>query len=126
MHEQDIRGPVGAPLRADPADIESSLDEVQTGLGYIVGRRASMPEGARVRIDLSGPVERSYLVLVEGRARLVDSFDGPPTVGIELPGMLFLRLAGGRSDANPGPDEIRYSGDRALAEKLASKLAFTI
>jgi uncharacterized protein (TIGR03083 family) len=126
MHEQDIRGPVGAPLRSDPAAIESSLEEVETSLGYIVGRRASMPEGARVRIDLTGPVERSYLVLVEGRARGVDAFDGPPTVGIELPAMLFLRLTGGRSDANPGPDEIRTSGDRALAEQLASNLAFTI
>lgn len=126
MHEQDIRGPVGAPLRPDTAAIESSLEEVETSLGYIVGRRAAMPEGARVRIDLTGPVERSYLVLVEGRARRVDSFEAPPTVGIELPAMLFLRLTGGRSDANPGSDEIRTSGDRTLAEQLSANLAFTI
>ena len=44
-----------------------------------------MPEGSRVRIDLTGPVSRTYLVLVEGRAAVVDSFDRPPTVGIELP-----------------------------------------
>ncbi len=127
MHEHDIRGAVGAPPRSDVADVESSLDEVATGLGYIVGRRASMPEGARVRIDLSGPVDRTYLVLVEGRARIVDSFDRPPTVGIGLPAMLFLRLTGGRADARAGPGEdIRYSGDRELGELLVANLAFTI
>ncbi len=100
-------------LRSDQADVASALDEVATGLGYIVGRRASMPEGSRVRIDLSGPAGRTYLVLVEGRAAVVDSFDGPPTVGIELPSPLFLRLTGGRHDDGPTPvDEVRFSGDR--------------
>ena len=91
----------GCHRRPEVHDLDSALDEVATGLGYIVGRRASMPEGSRVRIDLTGPVDRAYLVLVEGRAAVVDSFDGPPTVGIELPVMQFLRLTGGRADLGP-------------------------
>jgi uncharacterized protein (TIGR03083 family) len=127
MHEEDVRGAVGAPPRPEPADIESSLEEVATGLGYIVGRRASMPEGARVRIDLTGPVERTYLVLVEGRARMVDLFERPPTVVISLPVMLFLRLTGGRADALVrAAEEVVYSGDRGLGEQLVANLAFTI
>jgi uncharacterized protein (TIGR03083 family) len=127
LHEQDIRSAVGMALRSDDADVASSLDEVATGLGYIVGRRASLPEGSRVRIDLSGPAGRTYLVLVEGRAAVVDSFDGPPTVGIELPSPLFLRLTGGRRDPGPPPtDQITFSGDRELGEQLAANLAFTI
>ncbi len=126
MHEEDVRGPVGAPPRPDPADIESSLEEVATGLGYIVGRRASMPEGARVRIDLSGPAARTYLVAVEGRARIVESLEMPPTVGIALPATLFLRLTGGRADARARAEEIVYSGDRRLGEQLVANLAFTI
>jgi uncharacterized protein (TIGR03083 family) len=127
LHEQDIRSALGMALRSDPPDVTSALEEVSTGLGYIVGRRASMPEGSRVRIDLSGPVERTYLVLVEGRAALVDAFDAPATVGIELSAPLFLRLTGGRHDPGVTPaDEIRFSGDRALGEQLVANLAFTI
>ncbi len=127
MHEHDIRSAVAAPPRNADADLRSALAEVSTGLGYIVGRRAGLPEGTSVRIDLSGPLSVTYLVEVEGRATVVDSLRGPPTVRIELPVPLFLRLTGGRDD---GPDRngegVVYSGDRELSERLVANLAFTI
>jgi uncharacterized protein (TIGR03083 family) len=127
MHEHDIRYALGAPSRPEVSDLDSALDEVSTGLGYIVGRQASLPDGSRVRIDLTGPVERTYLVRVEGRATVVDSFDQAPTVGIELPVIVFLRLTGGRHDTRSGPrEEIHFSGDRQLGEQLVANLAFTI
>ena len=127
MHEHDIRFAVGAAARQTAGDVGSALDEVSTGLGYIVGRRAALPDGSTVRIDLSGPVARTYLVKVEGRAALVDTLDRPATVGIGLPAMLFLRLTGGRDDgSNPAGEEITFSGDRALGEQLVANLAFTI
>ena len=126
LHEHDIRAALGIAPRPDVEDISSALDEVATGLGYIVGRRARMPDGSRVRIDLTGPVPATYLVAVEGRANVVASFDGPPSVGLEMPAMLFLRLTGGRHDDGPLPDEeIRYTGDRVLGEQLVANLAFT-
>ena len=80
-----------------------------------------------MRIDLTGPVHRVYLVLVQDRARQVESFDGPPTVGIELPVTRFLRLTGGRDDLGPPTgEEISVTGDRRLAEQLLANLAFTI
>jgi uncharacterized protein (TIGR03083 family) len=127
MHEHDIRDALGMPPRLDGRDIASALEEVSTGLGYIVGRRASMPEGARVRIDLTGTVSRTFLVQVEGRAVEVESFDQPPTVGVELPVTLFLRLTGGREDLHrSGEVEIGFTGDRSLGEQLVANLAFTI
>jgi hypothetical protein len=127
MHEHDIRFACGAPTRDAAGDLGSALDEVATGIGYIVGRRAALPDGTTVRIDLSGPAARTYLVEVEGRASLVDALDGPATVGIELPGMLFLRLTGGRDDGRRGPGGVvTYSGDRPLGEHLVANLAFTI
>ncbi len=95
MHEQDIRATIGAPSPLEPEALRSCLDEVETGLGYIVGRRAGAPDGSRVRIDLSGPVPTSYSVVVDGRAAVVPSFEGEPTVGLEMPADLFLRLTGG-------------------------------
>jgi uncharacterized protein (TIGR03083 family) len=127
MHEHDIRFALGLPARNDPADLGSCLEEVATGLGYIVGRKAGMPEGSRIRIDLTGPLARTFLVEVKGRAGVVDSFDGPPTVGLEMPVAVFLRLTGGRDDRRPdSEDQVRCSGDRALGRHLVEHLAFTI
>jgi uncharacterized protein (TIGR03083 family) len=127
MHEHDMRFALSVPPRLEVDDLRSALDEVSTGLGYIVGRRASLPDGSRVRIHLTGPLERTYLVNVEGRAAVVDSFDQPPTVGIELPAITFLRRTGGRDDTRTGPvAEIHLTGDRQLGERLVANLAFTI
>jgi len=127
LHEQDIRLALGQSPRATAADLASSLDEVATGLGYIVGRRAGMPDGSRVAITLTGPVPRSYFVQVDGRASVVDALDGGATVGIELPAMRFLRLTGGRADVGVAPaDGVTFTGDRALGEQLVANLAFTI
>jgi uncharacterized protein (TIGR03083 family) len=127
LHEQDIRLALGLATRDDAPDLSSSLDEVATGLGYIVGRKAGLPDGSRVAIALTGPVARSYFVQVDGRAAVVDALDGEPTVGIELPAMRFLRLTGGRADAGIEPaDGVTFTGDRALGEQLVSNLAFTI
>jgi uncharacterized protein (TIGR03083 family) len=127
MHEHDIRSAVGAPPRRAAADVRSALDEVSTALGYIVGRRAGFPDGSSVRIDLCGPVSATYLVQVEGRAAVVDTLGPPPTVGVELSALLFLRLTGGRQDdPGRGGDGITYSGDRVLGEQLVANMAFTI
>ena len=127
LHEHDIRYALGIAPREDVADLASALDEVSTGLGYIVGRRARLPAGSRVRIDLTGPLPRTFLVEVDDRAELVPELHGPPTVGLELPATTFLRLTGGRPD--PGTDhagEVVYSGDPVLGRQLVEHLAFTI
>jgi len=127
MHEHDMRFAVGLPARTDAADQASCLDEAATGLGYIVGRRAGLPDGSRVAIELSGVAARTFRIVVAGRATVVDEFDAPATVGLELPVPLFLRLTGGRDDGSTGPGgEILLSGDRDLAGRLAEHLAFTI
>jgi len=127
LHELDIRMALDLPARETASDLASAFDEVATGLGYIVGRRAALPDGSRVRIDLTGPVPRTYLVQVDGRAAVVQELDGEPTVGIELPGVRYLRLTGGRHD--PGVDAdagVRFTGDRELGLQLVSNMSFTI
>jgi hypothetical protein len=67
------------------------------------------------------------LVEVDGRAAIVEAFDQPPTVSIELPVMLFLRLTGGRHDGSGGPGgEVIIAGDRPSGQTLVDNLAFTI
>ena len=127
MHEHDMRGALGRPDRDDPAHVRSALDEVSTGLGFIVGKRAQFPTGASVRINLSGSAPRTFLVQVAERAALVDALDGEPTVQVELPAMLFLRLTGGREAATPHlGDDVVVQGDPELSQRLIDNLAFTI
>ena len=126
MHEHDIRGAVGVAPRSDRAALQACLDEVSTGLGYIVGRRARMPSGTRVRVDVTGECAATYLVEVSERAAVVDAFDRPPTVAVEIPVHLFLRLTGGRADGALGRNQIVVNGDVRLGDQLVDNLAFTI
>ena len=127
VHEHDIRGAIGVPPREDVRDLRFATDEAAAGLGYVVGRKAAMPDGARVQIQLTGPLHRTFSVAVDGRATVVDAFDRPPTVGVSMPASLFLRLIAGRDDRFVDLDDrIRYTGDRSLGEQLVANLAFTI
>jgi uncharacterized protein (TIGR03083 family) len=132
MHEHDIRGALDLPDRAAPGHVASALTEPVSGLGYVVGKRAGIPAGERVRIEVTGAVEDTWLIEVGDRAALVDELSGEPTVGLTLSAMLYLRLAGGRQDPAPhvdpasGAEQIELSGDVGLARQLATNLAFTI
>lgn len=127
QHEHDTRLALGQDTRPDRAAIRSALDETEPALGYIVGRRAGLPQGSTVRIDLTGPVDATYCVEVAERARVVDAIDGEPTVGLALDPLLFLRLTGGRI-AGEGliGSAVHLTGDHDLGRQLVANLAFTI
>jgi uncharacterized protein (TIGR03083 family) len=127
LHEHDMRDALGVNDRDTPSHLTSALDEVATGLGFIVGKRAGLPQGSSARIELSGSLDRVFLVSVGERAALVDDLGGDPTVTLRMPAMLVLYLTGGRQDAAAHIDQdLRVEGDRQLALRLASNLAFTI
>src|SRR6185312_10853340 len=75
MHEQDIRYAVGVWANDDvllgPA-AEHALAEITTSLGYIIGKLGGAPDGSRVAIELTGPLQRTLRVAVDGRASVVD------------------------------------------------------
>jgi uncharacterized protein (TIGR03083 family) len=127
LHEHDMRDALGREDRPDPEQLAFVLDEVAAGLGYVVGKKAAMPKGARVRIEITGDGARDLDYEVGDRAELVNRHETEPTVVLRLPAMLFLRLTGGRTD--PGPHvgaEVQLDGDEELARRLATNLAYTI
>jgi uncharacterized protein (TIGR03083 family) len=127
LHEHDIRQALGLADREAPSHVASALEETAAALGYIVGRKAGIPRGSSVRIELTGPVPSTYFVLVGERAERVERLTGEPTTGIRLDAMLFLRLTGGRLEAGDRlGGEISYDGDPDLAAQLARNLAYTI
>ena len=126
MHEQDIRHGAAMPGHESGPVAELALEEVVRSLGYIVGKRAAFPDGSSVEIILEGPIRRTVRVLVDGRARLVEQLDRPPTVTLTLGSTLFLRLAGGREDPEASLEQVTLGGDAELARRLATNLAYTI
>jgi uncharacterized protein (TIGR03083 family) len=126
MHEQDIRDAVGRNGNEDGPCAEISVDEITAALGYIVGKRAAAPAGSSVTFQLTGPVDRTLHVVVDGRARVADSLPGPATSTLILTSTLFARLCGGRTPVADRLAEIRFEGDQELGKRVAHALPFTI
>ena len=128
MHLHDIRDAIARPA-ADPAGPASrlALDEMAASMGFVVGKLGGAPDGSRVAIALTGPLRRSICVDVTGRGRVVEDFGGDePTATIMLDGLLFTRLAGGRTTPAQHRDAIRYGGDEAVGRRIVDHLNYVI
>ncbi|MDI2029351.1 maleylpyruvate isomerase family mycothiol-dependent enzyme [Saccharopolyspora sp. TS4A08] len=123
MHEQDLRDAVGLPGGETGTPVELSIDEITTALGFVVGKRGAAPDGSSVTFDLGS---RVLHVAVDGRAKVVDSLPGAPTVRITMPLGVFTRLCGGRVDPENVLESVSFDGDEVLGERIARHLAFTI
>jgi uncharacterized protein (TIGR03083 family) len=130
MHEHDIRDAIGAHASASdlvgPA-ADLALDEMTTSMGFVVGKLGGAPDGSRVSLELTGPLGRMINVAVEGKAKVVDDFgDDDPTSTIELDGLLFTRLAGGRVTLADHADAIHYGGDEAVGRRIVEHLNYVV
>ena len=99
VHEQDIRGAIGAPGHREGQVVEVVLDEFAFAVGFAVAKLGRAPDGARVLIDLTGPAARSWRVqIADRRGRLVAAFEdvGEPTIIIGTDAHTYTRLVGGR------------------------------
>jgi uncharacterized protein (TIGR03083 family) len=127
VHEQDIRDALKQPGHEAGPVAEQSVDEVVRAIGYIVGKKAGVPAGASVRLELTGPVTRTVNVdVADGRARPVPTLSGEPSTTVTLPSPVFTRLACGRVDPAAVMDQVSFRGDLALGRQVAEHLAFTI
>lgn len=126
MHDQDIRRVVGRPGNDDTAPANAAIDEIGRGLPFVVGKRAGAPAGSSVTINVTGPVERTFHILVGDRAAAVDSLDGEPTVSLTTDTETFIQLAGGRADPGTLQGQVTLTGDAELGDRLVNNMAFVI
>lgn len=127
VHERDITTPLGRATDDGGPAAESTVDEVEGSIGYIVGRKIGLPDGMSIAFHLTGPVSRDILVDVDGRAAAVDQLDDP-SVEVTADSLTFVQLACGRLDPQGAIDagRITWSGDAEWGEKAARNLAFTM
>ena len=124
VHEQDMRRAVGRPGHGDGPAAEQAIDEIERALGYVIGKRADVPDGKSVTIDLIGPVTRRIHVEVDGRASVVASLRTTADVTLRLGSDIFASLACGRVD--PAEVVLEVDGDEQLGQRIAANLGFTI
>jgi uncharacterized protein (TIGR03083 family) len=128
MHEHDIRDALGQPATDLPGPSSRlALDEVAASMGFVVGKLGGAPDGSRVAIELTGPLQRTINVAIVGRGKIVDDFGGDePTATITMDGLLFTRLAGGRTPLAPHADAVSYGGDEEVGRRIVEHLNYVI
>ena len=125
-HEQDIRRAVGRTGGYDNASAAHSVDRLVRTLPIVVGKRAGAPEGATVRIEITGPVSRSLSFAVRnGRAAQVDATGSDPLATVTMDCETFMVLALGRKQGGD-VDGVSIEGDRDLGERIVHNLAMMI
>lgn len=126
FHEQDIREAVSRPGHVDGVAVDVTLDELTTAMGFVVGKRAGVPQGESVTFELTGSGARTIHVEVGERAAVVESLETPASVTIRLPVLQFTRLCGGRTAVEPVRELIDVVGDIELGERVLANLAYTV
>jgi uncharacterized protein (TIGR03083 family) len=127
VHEQDIRRAVGQPGDLDTPAAQHSIDRLLRTIGIVVGKRAGVPEGASVVLELTGPVERTVPVTVtDGRAKVVDSVPGDLLATVRMDSEAFLVLATGRRTAADLAGRWTVEGDEAVGRSIVEQLNMMI
>jgi uncharacterized protein (TIGR03083 family) len=127
VHERDITTPLSWPTDDAGPRAEIALGQVESSIGYIVGKKVGLPDGSSIVFHLTGPIPRDISVAVDGRARKVDSV-AHPTVELTTDSTTFIQMAAGRIDPQQQIDsgKVRWTGDSQLGDLTARNLRFTI
>jgi len=128
VHERDITTPLGWPTADDGPRAEIALGQVESSIGYIVGKKIGLPDGASIVFHLTGPIATDLGVVVEGgRAKAVPRLDRPD-VELITDTVTFIQLASGRIDPQAQIDagKVAWTGNDELGDRAAHNLRFTI
>ena len=121
VHEQDIRRVLRIPGNDAGPAAEHSIGRFSRSLPMVVGKRGKAPDGSLVRIDVTGPVVRSFHVATNGsKASHVDpaSFTGSPACAISLDSNTYVALCCGRQFHQAGDPRVTIAGDTELGLRI--------
>jgi uncharacterized protein (TIGR03083 family) len=122
MHEQDVRRAVGRPGNMNSAPARHTADYLAEGLGYVLGKKVGAPTGTSLVLEMAGSEPLGFEIDENGRGQRVLR-PAEPTVTLRMDRESFIRLAGGRCQAEPG--KVTMAGDQALGEQVLASLATT-
>lgn len=123
MHEQDVRRAVGRPGGMDSPGAQHTADYLTESLGYVLGKRVGAAPGTTAVLEVEGSAPYAVVVNDAGRGERLPVDPASPTVRLRMPRESFIRLAGGRCDAEP--DTVVVDGDQDLGQRILDALATT-
>jgi uncharacterized protein (TIGR03083 family) len=128
VHEQDVRLALGRPGGSGGMASDIGLGQVQSAMGFVVGKKAAAPEGTVVRFSVTGPGHdaRQFTLAVNGGRASPAPEEATPTVTLTMPSLAFLRLGCGRATAAEveQDDGIELSGDATLGRAILGAMNF--
>lgn len=122
VHEQDIRRALGRPGHTSGPAAETALDRLFGAFGYVVGKKAGVPEGTVVRLSVEG--SRTVTVgMTDGRAGPAPD-DAEPDAEIVCDLPTYIALATGRWDRSTALQRgvLKLGGDEDMAGRVADAL----
>jgi len=127
VHHRDMAGPLAVPTVDSGGAAQTSLAEVASAIGYIVGKKIGLPDGMGITFHIVGGVVDDLHVKVDGRAARVEQLPDPD-VEITVDVGTFILLAAGRVDPQDRIDDgrIAWAGDPEWGEKAARNLRYTM
>lgn len=123
MHEQDVRRAVGRPGGMDTAPARHTAEYLAESLGYVLVKKVGAPAGTTVVLDMEGSAPFGFTVSDAGRGERLAEPPADPTMTLRMDRESFIRLAGGRCDAEPG--RVTIEGDQDLGTRVLESLATT-
>lgn len=129
IHLEDIADALGPHDDDEGPGAHVVLNRFEAAMPYVVGKRAQVLDGESFAINLTGPLGRRVVVVVDGgRARAVTGLAGGATGELTTPTSLFWRRCAGRISANElleDPASV-VEGDHELVERVVSAMVIMI
>ena len=115
-HGEDIRRAVGAPPDVDAPAAELTAEQFLRGFSAVV-ERAGAPDGAVVRLEITGERPRTEVVAVAAEPT------APPTVTLVMDLATYTARSAGRIAAADA--DVAIQGDRALGTAVLEAMVLT-
>ncbi len=123
MHEQDVRRAIGRPGGMDTAPAKHTAEYLAESLGYVLVKKVGAPVGTSLVLDMEGSAPFVFVVNDAGRGERLAESPAEPTVTLRMDRDSFIRLSGGRCEAEPGA--VTVEGDQDLGGRVVASLATT-
>jgi hypothetical protein len=107
----------------DTAPARHTAEYLAESLGYVLAKKVGAPAGTTLVLDMDGSAPFAFAVNDAGRGERLPDPPDQPTVTLRMDRESFIRLAGGRCDAEPGA--VTVAGDQDLGARVVAALATT-
>ncbi len=125
MHEQDIRRAVDRRGNLDSPAGDHTVASFMGAFGFVLARRAEAPAGTTLVVRITDQPGVAFAVSDDGRGRRSRELPEVADVELTLSREALIILAGGRRELDEVADLVQIEGDRALGQRILSRLAVT-